>query len=73
LLDLTGATMGIIRKAMSVSSLGAVNYKSSKEKNASAAARTSKANKKTARAEAELLRAQAEVAREEARRLRGGR
>jgi hypothetical protein len=64
--------VGLFRKVTSASTLGMVKFQSNKEKQASAAARTSRAHKKTAAAEAELLRAQAELAREQARRLREG-
>ncbi len=64
--------MGLFRKVTSASTLGLVKFQSNKEKQASAAARTSRANKKTAAAEADMLKAQAELAREQARRLREG-
>lgn len=60
--------MGFIRKLTSISSMGAVNYKSPREKAADAAARNSKANKKAAAAQVRLLEAQARIAEAQARR-----
>lgn len=53
--------MGALRKFTSVGTLGAVSYSSPKEKQANAAARSSKTDKKLAKAQAKLLKAQAEA------------
>lgn len=48
----------MVRKMMSVSTVGMINYKSSEEKLASAAARSSRANAKVAKQEVKLLKEQ---------------
>jgi hypothetical protein len=52
-----GIAMGIIRKTMSVSTLGAVDFRSDKERTAAYA----KATKKQAKAQTKLLKQQAKI------------
>lgn len=53
--------MGLIRKTTSLTTLGLVNYHSPREKQAIAAARSSRAHKEVAKAEAKLLKEQARL------------